>query len=305
MDLEFLNGIYHVKTGNILTEDDFNTLKRLGRPMFFRYLRTKDYGHNSGYESIEKIIETELCNVRVELDQTANDNLISDIFFMENDLTNMKIIYKEVATGIKGSNFSRLRRFDQDALYEFFKYGNYKMLPKEHEELFKAINLIPLDYEIQDYLQALEKVTFNYYTKLAKSKKVYKALVEYLELKKGINNLLTLLKFKYKKANIDLFSNALLEETYVGKDIWLAIYESSNRVILDKLSLYFNVQLTEAISNYIDNHDIEEFRIELSKYVYENIKYLSYNSNTIGPIIYYLYLKEIESLKVRELYYEE
>lgn len=305
MDLNFLNGIYYVKTENMLKEDDFNTLKRLGRPLFFKYLKTKDYGFNSGYLTIDNIIEKELLNTKIELDLTARNNLITDVFYVDNDLTNMKIVYKEIHEGIKSNNFTELSRFEKEALEQFFKYGNLKVLPSEHKELFKSINKIPRDLKLQNYLQELEKVTYNYYTKLTKSKKGYHVLFKYLELKKVINNLLTFIKFKNRDESLEKLKDALLEESIVGIEEFSLMYLNSNNDILNKLLIYFPNHLTEAIHDYIKTLDTEELDLSISLYLTDEIKSLSYNSDTLGPILYYLHLKELEALRVREFYYED
>lgn len=305
MELDFLNGMYHTKINNILTDDDFNTLRRVGRQRFFRYLKTKDFGRNSTYKSIDEIIERDLYNAKEELDSNAKDNFITDIFFLENDLTNMKIIYKEVETGIKANNFSNLNRFEKDALYEFFKHGNYKLLPKEHEQLFIEINKIPLDYEIQDFLQALEVVTYNYYSDLARSKKVYLGLSKLLEFNKAMSNLRTFLKFRHKGETLEKLKISLLEESFIGIDVFIHIYNKNNLEVVNKLMLYFSANLTNAISEYLTNHNMSELRPALKAFEQNFVKELSYDDKSLGPVLYYLYMKDIQGKKVRELYYEE
>lgn len=305
MDVGFLNGIYYVKTESMLKEDDFNTLKRLGRSLFFRYLKTKDYGLNSNYETIDKIIEKELLNVIEELNNTTNNHLITDAFFIDNTLTNIKIAYKEVRENVVAKNFSTLSRVNKEALLEFFKYGNLKLLPLEHQELFKEINKIDLSHEIQNYLQAVEKVTYNYYSRIIKQDKKYDCLNDYLEQKKVINNLLTFLKFKKRNENINELKDALLEENIIGIDTWLDIYSKNKNEVANKLFIYFNERILTAIDIFLNEGKIDELEEELTEYLTDKIKILSYNSDTLGPIIYYLHLKVEESLKVREYYYEK
>lgn len=303
MDVTFLNGIYHVKTESMLKEDDFNSLKRLGKSLFFRYLKTKDYGLNSNYESIDKIIEKELLNVKEELDGTTEDNLITDVFYLDNDLTNMKIVFKEISEGVKATNYNNLSRFSKPALTEFFKHGNLKLFESEHQNLFIAINKIDLSLELQDYLQALEKVTYNYYSDITKNNKKYYPLYLYLENKKVINNLITFLKFKNRKEPIDKLLNALLVEDIIGIDVWKDLYLKYKQEVFNKLLIYFNERIILAIDEFLNKGAIDDLTYELAAYLEDKIKMLSYDDNTIAPIIYYLHLKEQEALKVREYYY--
>ena len=285
MDLNFLNGIYYVKTENMLNEDDFNALKRLDEKLFLRYLRTKSYGFNSGYLNIDSIIEQEFLNIKKELDEITNSNIISDIFYLEEDLTNMKIVYKEVFYKAKSSNFSKLGRFSREALEQFFKYGNLKLLPKEYELMFKEINSIK-EEDLQEYLQELERVVFNFYTNYVKSNKKYKVFYNYLEYKKVVDNLKTFLKFKNRNESINKLEKALLDEE-----------------ILNKLAVYFNEEIIDAAEDFLNNSSNADLRKETLGYKTAVLREKSYDSETYAPILYYLHLKQLESYKVRELYY--
>lgn len=302
MDLNFLNGIYYVKTENMLNEDDFNALKRLDEKLFLRYLRTKSYGFNSGYLNIDSIIEQEFLNIKKELDEITNSNIISDIFYLEEDLTNMKIVYKEVFYKAKSSNFSKLGRFSREALEQFFKYGNLKLLPKEYELMFKEINSIK-EEDLQEYLQELERVVFNFYTNYVKSNKKYKVFYNYLEYKKVVDNLKTFLKFKNRNESINKLEKALLDEEIVGRAVWIDLYNEYNNAILNKLAVYFNEEIIDAAEDFLNNSSNADLRKETLGYKTAVLREKSYDSETYAPILYYLHLKQLESYKVRELYY--
>src|SRR5690554_493441 len=286
----------------MLNEDDFNALKRLDEKMFLRYLRTKSYGFNSGYINIDTIIEQEFLNVKKELDEITNSNIISDIFYLEEDLTNMKIVYKEVFYNAKANNFSKMGRFSKEALEQFFKYGNLKLLPKEYEEMFKEINGI-FEEDLQDYLQELERVVFNFYTNYVKSNKKYKVFYNYLEYKKVVGNLKTFLKFKNRNESINKLKKALLDEEIVGRAVWIDLYNEYNNTILNKLATYFNERIVDAAEDFLLNGNNEGLRRETLDYKTDVLREKSYDSETYAPILYYLHLKQIESYKVRELYY--
>ncbi|HHT55470.1 MAG TPA: V-type ATPase subunit [Acholeplasma sp.] len=302
MDLNFLNGIYYVKTENMLNEDDFNALKRLDEKLFIRYLRTKSYGFNSGYLNIESIIEQEFLNVKEELDKITKSNFITDIFYLEEDLTNMKIVYKEVFYKVKSNTFSKMGRFSKEALEQFFKYGNMKLLPKEYEEMFKEINKIK-EEDLQDYLQELERVVFNFYTNFSKSNKKYQVFFNYLEYKKVMDNLKTFLKFKNRNESIEKLKKALLDEEIVGRAVWIDLYNEYNNTILNKLATYFNEGIVAASDEFLNKGNNTDLRKETLNYKTELLKLTSYNNETYAPILYYLHLKQLESYKVRELYY--
>lgn len=304
LDLNYINGIYYLKTEYILNDDDFNVLKRSDKERFIRYLRSKSYGFNSGYKDVDSIIRKEFSNIKEELDSIVNNTLVTDIFFFEEDITNMKLIYKEVMYNQKTAFYSDLGRFSKEALVEFFKFGNLKLIPSNYHPLFIQISKI-VELDLQEYLQRLEKVVNNFYTDFAKSNNKYKILYEYLEIKKSHDNLKTFMKFKKRNEKIENLEKALLKEDQIGIKTWVSLYTESNNNILNKLRLYFNNKIVESIKDFLQTGNNVHLRYELENIKADYLKSKSYDSETLAPIVYYLYLKLLESRKVREIYYEK
>jgi len=302
LDLNFLNGIYYVKTKDLLTEDDFNALRRLDSNLFLRYLKTKSYGFSSDYKTIENVISKEMVNTKDELNKTSDDNLLSDIFYMDHDITNIKIVFKEVYYNIEATYFDNLGRFSKQALEQLFKYGNMKLLPKEYNEMYeKLLSVNTLD--LKEALQLIEKIVYDFYTKLAKNHKSYRVLHKYLEYKKVITNLKTFLKFKYHKEDILKLKKALLNEEIIGEAEWIDLYNKFDNEIINKLYLYFNSDIVLASAEFLSTGNITDLRKETRNYLDDTLRQASFEAETIAPVLYYLHLKEKEAYKVRELYY--
>ena len=305
MELGFLNSVYYVKTESLLSDDDFNALKRLEKSLFFRYLKTKDYGYGSKYEELDEIIAQELINTQNEINKILDDTLLTDSFYILHNITNIKIVYKSIKYDTEITNFDNVSSFNKEAIFQALKYQNYKLLPENVIPLFEAINKIDSS-NIQFALQEIELLTYRFYEDLinqSKYKKQYRALIDYIELEKTISNLTTFLRLRKRNEKISKLEKSLFENKFITKDVWLEIYNKNDRDVINKLHIYFNEELTNAIRVFLDNNDTNKLDQAITKYQTEQIKILSYDDNTVGPIVYYLYLKQLETLKVRKLYY--
>ncbi|VEU80141.1 V-type ATPase subunit [Haploplasma axanthum] len=304
MDINFLNGVYNVKVDSMLSDDDFNTLKRLEKSLFFKYLKTKDYGFGSKYHSLDEIIAQEIINTKLELESYTDEKIISFVFYLEHDLTNIKIVFKELKYNVVSTMYDNVGNFPNEALHQFFKYDNKALLPNEVYELFDRIKLID-SKNIQETLQNIEKCVYDFYDEYLNKKKTYYPLKAYLEYDKVVSNLKTLLRLRNRNTSLNDFKDALLNESIVGIDNWVNAYELPEREMVNKLSMYFDDFVIDGINDFLKNNDANELEYVFLDYYDEKLKELTYDDNSIAAILYYLHLKRVETFKLREMYYEK
>lgn len=300
MNLKYLNGIYQAKTTSLLSDDEFNALENLDNKDFFKYLKNKNYGINSDYENIDSLLEKEAIQVRKELDQLTESNLIGDVLFLNNDLNNFKIVYKSNKYDMPIENYDQVSRYSKESLVQYVKFDNKNLINDNDLKLLERVYNVS-ESNIKEELQTLEKNAYNYF--YDKIKRKYKPLVEYIEIKNFINNLMTFLKLRTRKVGISQLNNALLHQSIFPIKEWEALYDESDEKILDKISLQYYGKLTEAVKNYFDNNDASLLDESADLVISELVQNLSYNHNDIGPIISYIYLKQKEIDKLRRLYY--
>lgn len=304
MDIGFLNGIYYVKTESMLNEDDFNALKRLDKTLFFKYLKTRHYGYRSKYSFLEEIIVQEMINVKEELNALTKSNVLANIIYASHDIANIKIVYKSVKYDMPIATYDRVGSLSIELLIQFFKHDNERLLPNELKPLFASIKKIESPHT-QIVLQEIEKKVYDFYEESIKNKKIYKPLYKYLKLQKVIKNLKTLLKLRTKEASIESFQQAILEEDVIGRVAWLDLFEYNHNDFMNKLFVLFDEEIVGGVQDFITTDNPKYLNEVLSNYLSEKLKVFSYDYETVGPIIYYLYLKEIEMMKVRALYYDK
>lgn len=301
MNKLFLNGVYQAKMSNLLSKDTFENLKALSGNAFLNYLKELSFGANSNYEHLEDVFKYENKALKTEVNSLSETNIFSDIFYLKNDLTNIKIVYKSIYYDVLIDDFDQNSKFSVDALTEFFKRDNDALIKDSDLEVLKTIKNIKAN-SLKKSLEEIEKTYYLHY--LNKAKAFDKSLYNYLAFKVVINNLLVFLKLKARNASLDLLKSLLLPEDFVGIDMWLELFVANEQQITNFFTNNFYGQLLPGISEYFDNGSVKLIKENLNNYFKNLLLELSYDNNTLGSVTYYLYLKEVEINNVRRSYYE-
>lgn len=301
MNKLFLNGVYQAKMSNLLSKDTFENLKALSGNAFLNYLKELSFGANSNYEHLEDVFKYENKALKTEVNSLSETNIFSDIFYLKNDLTNIKIVYKSIYYDVLIDDYDQNSKFSIDALTEFFKRDNDALIKDSDLEVLKTIKNIKAN-SLKKSLEEIEKTYYLHY--LNKAKAFDKSLYNYLAFKVVINNLLVFLKLKARNASLDLLKSLLLPEDFVGIDMWLELFVANEQQITNFFTNNFYGQLLPGISEYFDNGSVKLIKENLNNYFKNLLLELSYDNNTLGSVTYYLYLKEVEINNVRRSYYE-
>lgn len=300
MNLKYLNGIYQAKVTSLLSDDNYRALEQLNHFDFLEYLKNIGYGDSSTYLTIEDVLVKEALNTRVELNQLTESTLIGDVMFINNDLNNIKIIYKSNRYDIEIDNYDLVSRFSKEALEQYIKYDNRSLINDFDLLLLSQIKDIE-QTNIKDELQTIEKLFYNYY--YSKIEKAFKPLALYVETLNFVNNLNTFLKMRNRKTSKETLNNALLYQTKFPLKEWEELLDKDNEAILYKVSLLYYGKLEAAVKQFFNNGDTELLFVATNKVLNELTQDLSYNHNDIGPIVSYIHLKITEINNVRRLYY--
>lgn len=297
MSTIYLNGIYQAKMNQLIKEEDIN---KLNKSDLLNYLKNLNYGQGSNYLSIDNVISFELKNIRKELNELSGSNLLGDIFFVDEDLVNIKIVYKAVYENVLVENTSIISRFTKHDLFEFFGNNNEAFISNDDIKLLIKIKEVK-EESLKKNLELIEKIYYNHILTLVKND--YPLLLSYFLTKNFNHNLLTFLKFK-KRNNID-FNYLLLEQNNFPKSYWLELFELNNDQIIEKLSSTYFGKLTEGLEVFFSTNKTSVLDKVLNDILTDHAQTLSYNLKSVAPVISYLHLKNNEVIKLREAYYED
>lgn len=297
MNTIYLNGIYQAKSENLINIDNIKNLDKLN---LINHLKNIDYGSGSKYQSFDDILNYELKNIREELKELSNSNLIGDIFYLDEDLTNIKIAYKSVFYNIKNERASLVSRFDVEHLIEFFKTNNDAFIHLDDLEIFLQMKDVQGE-NLKEVLERIEVLYYDYIYQLAKKELPF--VIEYIETRNFNRNFLTFLKFKHRKDSAENLKVLLLPQNSFDKFSWLELFELSNDQIVERLnSVYFGL-VEESLKDFFETNDIDSLKHVLSERLTEVGLKISYNLDSAGAVFYYLKLKENEINNLRWLYY--
>lgn len=301
MNKLFLNGVYQAKMNTLISKDTYESLRNLKGEAFLQHLKELSFGANSRYLNIEDVFNYENKTVKEEINTLSESTIFSDIFYLKNDLTNIKIVYKSIYYDIEIDNFDYNSKFSKEALVEFFKRDNNALLKEKDLEILTKIKNIN-EKTLKKSLEVIEKTYYTYYLK--KAQEFDNSLYTYLDYQIFVNNLLIFLKLRARNSNKEQFKELLLEESFVGINKWLDLFELNDSEIINYFSIIFLGKLANGINTYFKDGNLKVLKKDLNLYFKNLLLELSYDNNSFGSVTYFLYAKEAEIKTLRRLYYD-
>lgn len=302
MNKTFLNGFYQAKTTNLIPFDSYFNLNKLQGKEFLEYLKNNNIGLGSTYANIDEVLNQDLLNVREELNSLTKLSIFGNVFFMDHDLTNFKIIYKSIKYDLAIDELDLVGKFRGEELIQFFKYDNNLLIDQED---LKVLILIKdnLTGNIKVDLELIESIYYNYYYNLVKED--YPSLEAFLGYKRFVNNLNLLFKFRLKDESLLNFSNLLLAEKHVDKDTWINLYTKTEEEIISYFELKFYGKLVPGIKKYFSDKTLTELIKNINEVNDDIITKISFDKNNLGSLVSYIHLKLKENNSLRWSYYEK
>jgi|SRR5690625_3212065 len=298
MNKIYLSGIYQAKHENLIKKAQVDSLNK---EELINYLKNINYGNGTNYQLLSNILDYELKNVREELNSLSNSNLIGDIFFLKEDLINIKIVYKSIYYNTEIEDYSIVSRFDVNGLEEFFKRGNDSFINTDDLDVFLKLKDVTGD-SLKERLEKIEKIYFTYIYNLTKNN--LNEFLPYINAVNFNNNLLTFLKLRNRNDNKEYLKDLLLKQNVFDNSFFVDLFDKTNEQITEALNTVYFGNLKEGLEHFFITKNTNILENELTNALTDMSQNISYNLNTLGPVLYYLHLKRNEVNDIRWLYYE-
>lgn len=298
MNKIYLSGIYQAKHENLIKKAQVDSLNK---EELINYLKNINYGNGTNYQLLSNILDYELKNVREELNSLSNSNLIGDIFFLKEDLINIKIVYKSIYYNTEIEDYSIVSRFDVNGLEEFFKRGNDSFINTDDLDVFLKLKDVTGD-SLKERLEKIEKIYFTYIYNLTKNN--LNEFLPYINAVNFNNNLLTFLKLRNRNDNKEYLKDLLLKQNVFDNSFFVDLFDKTNEQITEALNTVYFGNLKEGLEHFFITKNTNILENELTNALTDISQNISYNLNTLGPVLYYLHLKRNEVNDIRWLYYE-
>lgn len=301
MNYTYVNSQIKVIEEGILKEDDFLKLASSPKETFLKTL--VDLGYGNYADSLEEIIHNELASVKAYFDEVSPKKEHTDLFFLVNDLVNIKYYYKVKVFNLFDRNiFLENGVFTKDQLKSAILENDYSTLSKEYEKLFKKIEDNVKDItdprELSGIIDAtlyefvLDKIRFSFNAPLStyfKTSIDFKNILSYVRIKN--------LNWDYLK-NKSMF----IEGGNISLSKIEELFTLDEKEVVRSLNEFYEEKLSLILKTYFDTNDLNLLEIQLNNLLLNIMSEFKNDAFGIGIILYYYLKKLAEASNIRYVF---
>lgn len=301
MNYTYVNSQIKVIEEGILKKDDFLKLANSPKETFLKTL--VDLGYGNYADSLEEIIHNELASVKAYFDKVSPKKEHTDLFFLVNDLVNIKYYYKVKVFNLFDRNiFLENGVFTKDQLKSAILENDYSTLSKEYEKLFKKIEDNVKDItdprELSGIIDAtlyefvLDKIRFSFNAPLStyfKTSIDFKNILSYVRIKN--------LNWDYLK-NKSMF----IEGGNISLSKIEELFTLDEKEVVRSLNEFYEEKLSLILKTYFDTNDLNLLEIQLNNLLLNIMSEFKNDAFGIGIILYYYLKKLAEASNIRYVF---
>ncbi|HRV72726.1 MAG TPA: V-type ATPase subunit [Eubacteriales bacterium] len=178
---------------------------------------------------VEKLIEKELKGAAEELDSLTPEQEVSNLFLLQNDMQNLKMLIKARLLGTSETRLASGGVYTKEQLGLCVRDRNYGLLPELLKESLTALEK-QLDAKPSPQLISISiDKAYSEYVKSVAVKSKFAA--RYFAVKADFDNVLTFLRMRAMGSDRDSLARALLAEGGIKHKQLLAAYELSEESV--------------------------------------------------------------------------
>ncbi len=301
MNYTYINSQIKVIEANILTQGDYSKLVKVKKTDFLKAL--SDLGYGRGGNSLEEVINEELSEIKKYLDEAAPDQRYLELFYLLNDVVNIKYLYKFKKYNLRDSkNFLVRGVFSEEVLREVILEDDFTNLPKTYLKLFKNINNSINDVEDAHTLSAIidSKVYDFIMSKLRFS--LNEPLLKYFKMKIDFTNLLTFVRLKNLQLSYADGNDLFIPSGNIKLDVFKSLFNLDISEVPRSLRSFYEEKLEVILNNYYKDNDLNKLELRLENLLLSEVKEFEHDSFGFGIIMYYYLRKQAEARNLKYLY---
>jgi V/A-type H+-transporting ATPase subunit C len=302
MNYPYANGTIAVIESNILDKNKLSKLFKKEKDDLIKALSEGGYGEGFT-ENLEDMIVAEMRKAKKRLDEISPVKRHTDLFFFANDAMNLKALYKIRIFGISHLDVTDDNGFiPLDDLKKAVFEGDFKNLSRSLAQLFKEINTRINGLDNPRLISAtIDNCLFQYlFRNLLRHPSV--ALKTYFQAFVDFANVMTFIRSKNLKWNIDQFSEMFIDGGLLSKQLFTTVYELTNDDILRTFNDYYQGSISEGLKTYFEKRELTALEHHLDQAMIDVMEVYRNDSFAIGPIMYYFLKKQAEAKNIRLIY---
>lgn len=298
----YANGAIKVAETRLLDKSKLAKLFNAKEEDFKQYLIDMGYGNQAN--NLEGIINSELVKTKQFLDEVNNNNPVIDLFYLQNDAQNIKVIYKSKIFDLDHKdNFVDTGVIGKEALINYIINEKKDAIPEEYLPLLQDIESKVSNLKNARLISAkIDSCVFGFiFKKLEKYND--ETLGYYFKLFIDFANIMTLIRSRALNWGLDKFLEMFVEHGTIEQNDFIEAYSLASDGLVKQFTKYsYGEKLAKGLKAYSEDGNLSKFEKFLDELRLKLMKDYSLEFFSVGPLIYYYLEKQAEAKNIRMIY---
>ncbi|OPZ32603.1 MAG: V-type sodium ATPase subunit C [Tenericutes bacterium ADurb.BinA124] len=303
MNYPYAVGNIKAVESRLFDKSKFAKLARVEKSDFLKTLKELGYAPSVTSDNLEDLINDELAALKEYFAEISPDPKLTDLFFMANDATNIKIMFKQ-------------RLFATEALHRYSHNGSINpnslekaIISQDYSEVAPEVKALLLDIEQQILplssariiSSKIDNAVYDYifkhmgFSQARVLRKYYQALID-------TTNVISWLRCRLLEWELSEFATMFIKHGLIPLDVFIQSYAMNKDQVLRVFMDFYQEKITKALKAYFERPHLNQIEKQLDLLVLELMQEEKNESFTIGPMIYYYLQKVAEAKNIRLLY---
>ncbi len=303
MDYGFAVGAIKASEGKLLDKNKLAKLFKLGDEEFRSSL--VDMGYGVSAESLEGIVTGELVKAKKFLDGILPDSPVMDLFYLQNDAQNIKVLYKSKIFGLPhNDNFVDTGIINKELLEGAINRGEFDKLPEAYEPLLKDIATKVEGMNNARLISAtIDACIFDHIFNKLEEEYKDEALKAYFMLFIDLANILSLVRCQALKWDYSKFLEMFIEHGSIEKSDFFSAYSLAGEGLAKHfIKKDYGEKIFAGLKPYTENGDLSRLERYLDEVKLAIMKDYAGDFASVGPLVYYYLEKQAEAKNIRMIY---
>ncbi len=300
MNYPYTSGIVKSLENKLLSREKLIKIKRTNADEFVKSLKELDYG-NPNATNLEELIRYEMKKVKDLIEELSPDSKLTNLFFLEQDDLNIKLLYKKLLFGVSSDSLlTDLGSIKEKKIKKIILGNDLSDLSKQEEKLFKELSQFPKEsISSKDLSIWIDKKVYEYALLCCHSNSI---LLKYYKQKIDNSNIMMMIRNKILNWSKEQFLSMIISKGNISKEVFEKIYELDDEKLLKEIADSCDEKVVKVLKKYFANKEFYKLENDLEQLLIEKISETKNDALNIGPLLYYYVAKNSEIKNIRMLY---
>ena len=208
-------------------------------------------GYGETGSTVGELIASELEKVRNLIDSISPNKKMTDLFFLTNDVINIKIYYKTKFFSIKNpSLYAKAGNLEKEDLQKAIFEGDYSNLPKTYQKFFKELDESLQGVENPRILSTIiDNALFAFIASVLKFRPG-NALSFYYQSIVDFQNVLGMIRSINLGWDLDNFLQMFIKEGTISETVFSEVYEKNEDLKIRAFRDYYQEKISYGLKVY-------------------------------------------------------